>query len=203
MNQPAPVTQAAFDRLLQLLDNDRQQAGLKYEAVRGKLTNFFRWRGCSQPEDYVDRTIDRVARKLAEGAEVQTRDPYLYFHGVAVNVLREHWKQVDRNRMTSLDELPVSQSPAENPIAKEQDDEAQSEKEVRLECLDDCIAGLPRQQLEILTRYHQDRGGTKMAQRNELALSLNIPMNALRIRVFRVRADLERCIEKCMKSRKR
>jgi len=203
MNQPAPVTQAAFDRLLQLLDNDRQQAGLKYEAVRGKLTNFFRWRGCSQPEDYVDRTIDRVARKLAEGAEVQTRDPYLYFHGVAVNVLREHWKQVDRNRMTSLDELPVSQSPAENPIAKEQDDEAQSEKEVRLECLDDCIAGLPRQQLEILTRYHQDRGGTKMAQRNELAISLNIPMNALRIRVFRVRADLERCIEKCMKSRKR
>src|SRR5947209_4488071 len=102
------ITQTGFDRLLQLLDADREQAGLKYESIRQKLTNLFRWRGCTHPEEYVDITIDRVTRKCQEGAEVHTRDPYLYFHGVALNVLREHWKSVQKHGTTALDELPAA-----------------------------------------------------------------------------------------------
>lgn len=204
---PAPkkdwvITQADFDRLLQQLDPDRDEAAQKYERVRGKLTNFFRWRGCTQPEDYVDLTMDRVARKIGEGAEITARDPYLYFHGVAINVLREHWKKVEKHSVTALEELPVSQSPAENPEERREEESERLDHETRLDCLNDCVEGLPKQHLEIVTQYHQEKGGTKIAQRNELAQRLNIPLNALRIRVFRIREGLEECVTTCLQRKK-
>jgi hypothetical protein len=65
------VTQSAFDRMLAELDPDRERAGEKYEQIRQKLMKFFQWRGCSSSaaEEHTDRTIDRVARKVEEGAE--------------------------------------------------------------------------------------------------------------------------------------
>src|SRR5579884_3158673 len=203
MADPAAITQAAFDRLLQHLDADREQAGIKYEAIRGKLTNLFRWRGCTNPYEYVDLTIDRVTRKLQEGAEIHARDPYLYFHGVALNVLREHWKKVEKHGATALEELPASQSPVENPEARREQESDLLERELRLDCLNSCVQGLPRQQLEIVTEYHQEKGGTKIAQRNDLARKLNLPLNALRIRVHRIRGDLESCIGNCVKNARR
>ena len=77
------------------------------------------------------------------------------------------------------------------------------EQEVRLDCLNTCVEGLPRQQLEIVTQYHQEKGGTKIAQRNELARKLNIPLNALRIRAYRIRSELENCIGTCVKNSRR
>ena len=86
----------AFDRLLTFLDPDRQAAADKYEDIRRRLLKLFVWRGCSAPDEYVDRTIDRVARRVQEGADIQVADPYQYFHGVALNVLREHWRDPGR-----------------------------------------------------------------------------------------------------------
>ncbi len=194
------LTKDAFDRLLSVLDPDRNEAGLKYERIREKLTNLFRWRGCLEPESYVDETIDRVARKIGEGAEVQARDPYLYFHGVALNVLREHWKKTQRHGVKSLDELPVSDSPAIDPVM-ERDQHAERENhEVRLECLEDCVGALPqaasRDRHGAITRRP---AGPKSAQRNELAKRLGIPINALRIRAFRIRGELEDCVGRCVK----
>ncbi len=196
---PWSLTQDAFDRLLSVLGTDRDEAGRNYERVREKLTNLFRWRGCTEPENYVDETIDRVARKVCEGAEVQARDPYLYFHGVALNVLREHWKKVARHGVQSLDELSVSDSPAIDPLVEKEVHDDRQDQELRLECLDDCVGSLPRPQLEIVTEYHRESSGTKIAQRNELAKRLGIPLNALRIRAFRIRGELEQCVGRCVR----
>ncbi len=192
------LTQQSFDRLLAALDPDRNEAGRSYERIRGKLTNLFRWRGCASPDDYVDETIDRVARKVAEGAEIHARDPYLYFHGVALNVLREHWKKVEKHSVGSLDDLSPSRSPSTDPLAEREQEENHVVRELRLNCLDDCVGSLPRQQLEIVTEYHRETGGTKMAQRNDLAKRLGIPLNALRIRAFRIRGELEGCVTRCV-----
>lgn len=78
------------NKLLAQLDADRESAAEKYEQIRQKLTKFFQWRGCLTPDECVDLAIDRVTRRIAEGVEITTRDPYLYFHGVAINVLREY-----------------------------------------------------------------------------------------------------------------
>ena len=49
------LTKDAFDRLLSVLDPDRNEAGLKYERIREKLTNLFRWRGRLDPKATYDR----------------------------------------------------------------------------------------------------------------------------------------------------
>lgn len=185
------VTQAAFDRLLQELDPDRERAGEIYEQIRQKLTKFFQWRGCATPEDYADRTIDRVARKIGEGAGLQTQNPYLYFHGVAINVLREHWKEVQKAEVKPLDDIQPPQAPNREP--------ENEEKERKFECLDGCVKRLPANQLVLITEYHQGDGGAKIARRNQLAEQLGIPLNALRIRAYRIRGELETCVSECIK----
>src|SRR5690242_7028531 len=93
------LNQEAFDKLLACFDTDRGRAGEKYEQIRRKLVKFFTWRECGDPEGYADRTIDRVSRRILEGSELRVADPYVYFHGVAINVLREYWR--DRENRTA------------------------------------------------------------------------------------------------------
>jgi DNA-directed RNA polymerase specialized sigma24 family protein len=193
------MTAEAFDRMLAQLDADRECAGAKYELIRQKLTKFFQWRGCPSPEEYTDRTIDRVARRLWEGAEVTARDPYLFFHGTAINVLREHWKKAETGNVEALDDLPISQMPAEDPIAQHTRRDERLAHELKLECLQECVQTLPREQLEQIQQYHQSDGGAKIAQRKAIAEQLGIPLNALRIRMYRLRQDLETCILDCTK----
>ncbi len=198
------VTQGALDRLLAELDSDRERAGERYEQIRRKLTKFFEWRGCAAAaaEEYTDRTIDRVARRIEEGAEVHAPDPYLYFHGIAINVLREHWKKVEKVSAESLDDLPSSWNAAVDPVEVREAEESRVERERRLECLDECVNGLPADQLAMITEYHRGEGGAKIAQRKEMAERLKLPLNALRIRMYRLRGELENCVTGCVRGSK-
>lgn len=210
MNNPSTLkkdwvlTQEAFDLMLARLDADRESAGRKYEEIRRKLSKFFEWRGCAQAEEYTDRTIDRVARRLVEGAQLPEDKPYLFFHGVAINVLREHWKQREKESAEPLDDLLPAPGLIVNPEETRERDEARFEKERRLECLTECAYQLDREEMELITEYHQGGGvGERMnkERRKELAKRLNIQLNALRIRAYRIRSMLENCIDACAQRR--
>jgi len=190
------LSQEAFEKLLACLDADRDRAAHQYERIRQRLLKFFTWRGCSTPEDHADRTIDRVARRLAEGADLYVTDPYLYFHGVALNVLKEHWRDPTADER-ALEELQPSVLPFVSPST--QTDAAQADRERRLECLDACLAGLAPADRRLVVRYHQGEKGARIRARKELAEALAVPMSTLRIRVFRIRAGLEICVETCLK----
>ncbi|MEW6211064.1 MAG: hypothetical protein AB1631_22055 [Acidobacteriota bacterium] len=192
------LTREAFDLLLAEFDRDRERAGAKYEEIRRKLIKFFTWRGCSSPVDCADDTIDRVAKKLLQGAQLLVKDPYLYFHGVALNVLREYWKDRERS-VSSIEEMTPSKELAENPFHLKQRDEERLEMEQRLECMKECIRKLSPENLSLINEYHQGEKREKIERRRRLAERLNIPISVLRIRAFRIRAGLENCIEGCMK----
>jgi hypothetical protein len=51
MNKNWVLSQEAFDALLDWLDPDREQAGIKYEQIRLRLIKIFTGRGCSDAED--------------------------------------------------------------------------------------------------------------------------------------------------------
>ena len=190
------MTQSSFDRLLLQLDADREAAGERYLKIREKLCKFFQWRNCPTFDDLADQTIDRVARRVDHGAEIRSGDMYLFFHGVAVNVLREYWKQAQKVQEKPFDEAPETKVAVENPIESA---ERSGDKERQMSCLDGCVGKLPAQQLMLITQYHQGQGGAKIAQRNALAEHFGIPLNALRIRAFRIRGELENCISECTK----
>jgi hypothetical protein len=91
------LDQESFERLLDLFDPDRGRAGQRYEATRRALVKFFECKGGRFPEDLADETLDRVARRVAEGEVIRAADPAAYVHGVARNVLRADWAQRDRS----------------------------------------------------------------------------------------------------------
>jgi DNA-directed RNA polymerase specialized sigma24 family protein len=146
---------------------------------------FFEWRGCIPGADYADETIDRVARKVADGLNAPPRDPYLYFHGVALNVIRERWHK------QSHDPVPLPADLAVHPFKPDE-----KEYESRLDGLQECLERLPPASRELLTIYHLGESGWRIGQRKNLSERLGVPAAALRLRVYRIRRQLERCLRR-------
>jgi DNA-directed RNA polymerase specialized sigma24 family protein len=191
MSRTAPawgLNPAAFDRLLAFLDGDRDRAAAKYEDIRHRLLKLFEWRECADPAGLADETIDRVARRLGDGVTIASTDPYAYFHGVATNVVREQWRApaaepLDPGKIGT----PTNEPPAEERHVRER----------RLTCLERCLDDLPAGQRTILVDYHT--GERHIERRQQIAARLGIPMNALRIRVHRIRTSVEQCVNGCVR----
>lgn len=180
------LTPQEFDSLLAMLHPDREEAGLIYERIRARLIRTFEWRGCPQPEELADETFNRVARKSAEGLELQRSDPTAYICGVARHVFQESTRRQQRElRVLESGDWPPSDLPDEEP-------------DFRLEHLRACLETLDSGQKRLLLRYHEDE--QRIHSRKVLCDELGIPMNALRIRVHRLRKKVESCIAEKMRS---
>jgi DNA-directed RNA polymerase specialized sigma24 family protein len=192
------ITQEAFDRLLAELHPDSERAGERYEKIRQKLVKMFQWRGCLIAEECADETFNRVAQKICEGTRLWGDDPYSYFHGVALNVLREYWRSPER-MAEALEEITPSQAFSADPEELWLREMEHTEKERLLECLNGCLQKLPTESLNLISRYHQGEEAPDRVRRKELARALGIPLNALRIRAYRIRVQIEECVEHCLK----
>ncbi len=195
--KPKDLTAESFHRLLDFLESDRQRAAERYQTIRDKLTRFFEWKGCIPGVDFADETIDRVARRLESGIESPPEDPYHYFHGVAVNVVRERWRKAKTDPQP-LDTLPLRERPAVDPLADEHRRSLESTAERRLGCLHDCLDRLTPASRNLLLVYHLGGPGSQIGRRKGMAVRLNIPAAALRLRVYRVRRQMERCVARCL-----
>jgi DNA-directed RNA polymerase specialized sigma24 family protein len=197
------ITQESFDRLLAELHPDSERAGEQYEKIRRKLVKMFQWRGCALAEECADETFNRVAQKICEGTTLWTGDPYSYFHGVALNVLREYWRSPEQMAET-LEEIAPSHALSADPEELMLREMGYREKERILECLNQCLQKLPPESFHLITRYHQGEEAPDKSdkmdkvRRNELANALGIPLNALRIRAFRIRGEIQACVENCL-----
>ena len=178
--RPEGLTREGLEALLAHLGPDREEAGQRYEEIRRRLVRLFEWRGCSSPEDLTDETINRVARRMAEGIELRSTDPYGYFCGVAHLVYKEILRRSARERM-AFESDPWPPQPDEEPA----DDE-------RLDALRQCLEKVPSDQRQLVLDYHG--GKDNIRNRKILSERLDIPMNALRIRVHRIRRKLEDCV---------
>ena len=185
--RPQGLTHEEFEALLAQLDPDREKAGEIYETIRRRLIRLYEWRGCDRPEDLADETINRVARRLAEGVTFQSSDPYGYFCGVAHMVHKEFL------RRSSREHLALESGEWPPPIYVPEEEEPSDR---RLECLRHCLAKVPSDQRDLLLRYHQ--GENNIRNRKTMASELGVPLNALRIRVHRVRRKVEDCVHECL-----
>jgi DNA-directed RNA polymerase specialized sigma24 family protein len=173
------LSQEAFDRLLDWLDQDRDRAGSRYEEIRRNLINIYVRRGCSIAEDLTDETINRVARKIGDVAACYVGDPSLYFYGVANNVFREYVRR-------RPDPLPI---PAPDPTEK-------VERSGR--CLETCLEHVPSKSRQLILEYFADEKQAKIRRRKDLSRRLGIPINTLRTRAYRIRVGLQQCVNKCI-----
>lgn len=179
MNQENDLTQTTFDSLLAWLDPDRDQAGKKYESIRQRLIKIFTCRGRPNAEELADETINRVALKVPKIVKEYVGDPALYFYGVAQKVFLE-----------SLRKRPPTIMPP--PIVKS------DEIEQEYECLERCMEQLSQSNRELVLEYYQNDKGAKISHRKQLAQSMGIAQNALRIRAHRIRLTLQQCVQICL-----
>src|SRR5215813_2254666 len=137
------LNQEAFDKLLGAFDTDRETAGRKYLEIRNNLMRFFEWRGCSFPEDHADETINRMAKRVAEGEEI------LNYSGYAMGVARLLLLEINKGRQREQQAL------AEIGTSSEAYDEEPDDSENRLVCLRSCLQTLSADNRELILEYYQ------------------------------------------------
>src|SRR5215471_14504237 len=174
------ISQEQFDRLLHWLDNEREEAGIRYESIRKRLIKIFVCRGSALPEELADLTINRVAQKLPEIQETYTGEPARYFCGVAANIYRESLRKSKPPAVTRPPYVPLGE-----------DDERD------YACLEECIGKLSEFERDLVISYYQEEKHEKIDSRRKLAERLGLGLNALRIRACHIRARLRECVEKC------
>jgi DNA-directed RNA polymerase specialized sigma24 family protein len=182
MTKAHTLTQEDFNGLLEWLGQDREQAADKYEAIRRRLIRIFISRGCHHAEELADETINRVTFKLKEIRPNYVGDPALYFYGVANKVHLEYVRK------------PASIMP---PPPLDPPDETEQE----YACLEKCMAQMPGKQRELVLQYYAEDKRAKIDHRKELAEELGIALNALRIRVHRIRCLLQECMQSCLEQK--
>jgi DNA-directed RNA polymerase specialized sigma24 family protein len=146
--------------------------------------------GFSEPEDLVDATFDRAIRRIEE---VEVRDLPAFIRGVARHVASEAHKS--KVRQVALDEVlgTVSGSRPTN----DSDERATAER--RFHCLERCSSQLCQADRELMAEFYRFDGGQKIENKKKIAETLGIALGALRVRAFRVREKLERCMTQCMR----
>jgi RNA polymerase sigma factor (sigma-70 family) len=179
------LTEAAFNKLLESLDSDRQRAAEKYRQLHHKLEKFFEIHRSAAAEELADEAINRVARKLEEGLRIENMGNYCI--GVARMLLKETLKE--QTRKSELSDMPAT---------IRNDSEYAPESEIQLRCFDGCLDKLPAETRTLIMEYYALGKQAKIDRRKTLAEELGIPVNALRIRVHRIRAQIEECVIHCM-----
>lgn len=179
------LTQEAFDKLLVALGGDRDSAAKKYLEIRTNLTRFFEWRGCSFPEDHADETINRIAKRVAEGEAI------LNYSGYALGIARLLLLEINKGRQR--EQLALAEIGTASEVYEEADPE-----ENRLICLRSCLQTLSTDNRELILQYYQGEKSEKIQNRKKLMGSLGIPVNTLRMRALRLRERLQSCVEECV-----
>jgi DNA-directed RNA polymerase specialized sigma24 family protein len=171
--------QEDFDRLLFWLDPDRERAGLTYEKIRWRLVAILASRGCTQPEELADETIDRVARRVPDIQESYVGEKAIYFLGVMNNVHHEHLRRPA---------LPRLWEPERQLETKEQ----------TYQCLDKCLDTLAPYARQLIEKYYAENKQAKINLRKRIARELGIKTSTLRLRALRIREKLQTCVESCL-----
>jgi DNA-directed RNA polymerase specialized sigma24 family protein len=180
------LTAEAFNNLLAALSPNREEAAQAYEVLRYKLIRFFESRSVTLAENRADEVLNRIAKRIDEGQHVDNVTAYGY--RVAYLVFLETLKEPEHT------EIDLDAAPPSAQATQFEDDE----HEQRQRCFDRCLNALPADNRRMILSYYQEERRAKIEMRRNLATQMTISLDALRIRVHRIRKGLEECITHCL-----
>ena len=183
------LTEMAFARLLRWLDDGEDSHGARYMEMRDRLVAYFERRGRTGADALVDDTFNRIGRTLERSGCIAIRPPARYCFIVARFVFLEDVRR--ERRSVPFDDGRGDLEP-DTDVAERSATIA--EREHRLTCLERCLARLPPEQRELVIEYYRGAKRQRIDARRELAARLGISMNALSIRMSRLRDRLEVCM---------
>jgi RNA polymerase sigma factor (sigma-70 family) len=177
----------SFEEILSWLDRDRDIAARMYVQLRDDLAKIFMWRKCSDPDGLTDEVFDRVALKVHDVKPTYVGDPRLYFRAVANNLIKEEQKRLGTKVSLAIEPRAAEQTESEKLAAD------------REECLRLCLQRIRNDKRDLILAYYAKDKQAKIDHRYELAEQLGISIVTLRVRVYRIREKIEKCVLRCLK----
>lgn len=181
-----------FNEVLAWLNADREVAATMYVQLRHDLARIFLWNHCTDPEGLTDEVFDRVMGKVHNLRQTYEGDPRLFFYGVARNLIKENAKKV--KTYASFDDAGVALH-TRSQVDVDQNEESAYARE---HCLQLCLKKLSTEQRQLILNYYALEKQAKIPHRLKIAEDLGLSVETLRVRVYRIRATLETCIERCL-----
>jgi DNA-directed RNA polymerase specialized sigma24 family protein len=193
------LSEAAFHRLLEWLDEGANSHGEKYLEMRRRLQDYFDRKNCQSPDDLADETLNRVARRLEEEGIIVNTTPARYCYTVAKFIFLERLDNSQRDPV-SLDALsdPTRNRALSSPESSESEQEQTEEKQ--LNCIEQCLQRLEPDDRELISEYYHGEQRVKIENRQRLAARFTMTANALSIRACRIRKKLETCARECLEA---
>jgi hypothetical protein len=171
----------AFERFLRWLSPDRDLAVKKYGEIMQKMVKYFVRKGCSEPEDLAAETRDRIIEIL--NGPIEYPIPEALFYGVANKIWHEELRKPKPEPLPDEGRFLIP--------------EPTIDKELQAYCLTACLAKLSGFDQDLITRYYDGQGRSKIEARRLLAAACG-GENNLRIKTCRIRHRLRNCMEICM-----
>lgn len=190
------LTEEEFERLLEWLEADRDQAAARYEEIRHRLTNYFIYHclGCPDPEALSDETINRVIRKLPTFADTYTGEKTKLFYGYANFVRLEYLRKWQADENSKLEFITLIQFQQQ-----QNQSEIDTEQERLKQCLTHCLQQLPTDKQSLLISYYLVEKNSKITHHQKMADKLKLTIGALRKQIHDLKHKLIECIENCLK----
>lgn len=192
MARDSEIPPDGFEEILAWLNPDLDVAATMCVQLRQDLEKIFIWGRCADPEGLTDEVFDRVAKKIHDVRPTYEGDPRLYFRAVANNLIKENHKKI--KLQVSIEDVDLPE-PA---TIETEDDTAEIE-----ECLQACLQKLSADKRELILGYYAKEKQAKIDHRNELAEKFGLKVETLRVRVFRLRSSLAKCIRRCLKRKQK
>jgi DNA-directed RNA polymerase specialized sigma24 family protein len=186
MTKKPEITQKDFDRFLIWLDKDKEAAAQKYQSIHRRLVQIFLARNAFPADELADQTIDRAIQKIDYLIKEYDGHPELYIYSIANKIFLEHLRK------------PKSEPLTDDSIQKET---GKDTEEAYFDCLNSCLNNLSPEQRSLFIEYFQYKKQARIEQHKKLAQKLNLDIKALRTRVYRLRVNLEKCVQRCVRKK--
>jgi hypothetical protein len=176
------LTSESLKKLLRSFSDDNAAAGAAYTKLRDSLVRFFALKGDINPGEAADETLDRVALKFSQNTEIA--DSTKYSFGVARLIFLERLKEAKKEEIAAkvfyTDRISLK-----------------PDKEIdEFSTLRECFNQLNVEEKTVLELYFADLPPAALCeQRKNLTIRHNITLNNLRLKVFRLRERLEKCVK--------
>jgi DNA-directed RNA polymerase specialized sigma24 family protein len=173
------ITPEGFDRFLTWLCAEREKAGEEYERLRFRLMTFFSARRARFPEELADETINRVILKIGEET-IENKLGYVY--GVAKNIFLESLRK-EKDHL-NIDDVTIVAQPDAPSFSND--------------CLNKCLGQLPQDNRRFILDYFSESKSAKVALHRQMSGTMETSIEAVRMRVVRIKRKLKICVEDCM-----
>lgn len=190
----------AFDALLFALNEDRDQAGLKYEEIRQRLIRQFRARGSHKPQAHADEVFNRVARRVLDGVQLDQANSVGYFHETARLVLLEYQREVKAELLPPEDlaKLPLSAMSASEELLIFS---RRLENEIGIEAIEKCRTEMSDDDNLLRDLYDYGENPERIERRKMLAKELGVKDGTLRKHILDLNKRFKNCVLKQLYAR--